>query len=87
MAVSNRQSGMSRGHLAQVLLLLGGVWLVIAPTWIGFSHQRTATHVDEWAGLALIGVSVVSWVVQWAFGLSDWAHRPPLENGEPDQSR
>ncbi len=63
------------GHIGQAVLLLGGVWLLIAPNWVGFSHQLPQSRVDHWVGAAVIVISVISFVLQWAFGLSDMVHR------------
>ncbi|PSR21636.1 MAG: hypothetical protein C7B45_09975 [Sulfobacillus acidophilus] len=62
---------MSGGHVGLALLLLAGVWLLIAPVWVGFSHHRMASRIDEWAGASVIFVSVVTFFLQWVFGLSD----------------
>lgn len=66
-----QKKGISLGHVALAILFLGGVWLLIAPTWVGFSHQVLASRIDEWAGVAVIVVSVVSFFLQWSFGLAE----------------
>lgn len=70
MAVNDNRRRFSPGHIGLMILLLGGVWLLIAPTWVGFSGQQ-ALRVDHWAGAALIIQSTVSLVVQGAFNLGD----------------
>ncbi len=70
MAVNNNRRRFSPGHIGLMILLLGGVWLLIAPTWVGFSGHQ-ALRVDHWAGAALIVISLASLVVQWAFGLKE----------------
>lgn len=67
----NHSKGFWGGHLGQGLLLLGGIWLLIAPAWVGFSYHRLASRIDEWAGVAVIVVSVTSFFLQWSFGLRD----------------
>lgn len=67
------------GHLAQGILLLAGIWLIIAPQWLGFTANVRANRIDTWAGAAVIVVSAASFFVQWAFGLRD------LVNGRPDR--
>lgn len=67
----NNRGGFPSGHITQFIALLGGVWLFIAPTWVGFFHHHKASHIDQWAGAVLIVVSVASFFLQWAFGLRD----------------
>jgi hypothetical protein len=71
MGMNSRRRSVSGGHLGLALMLLGGIWLLIAPVWVGFSHHRMASRIDEWAGAAVIFVSVVTFFLQWVFGLSD----------------
>jgi len=70
-----RRRGVVSGHIGQVVLLLGGVWLLIAPSWVGFANERVASRIDEWAGAGIIAVSCLSLVVQWALGLKDLVAR------------
>jgi hypothetical protein len=59
------------GHVTQAILLLGGIWLIIAPQWVGFPRNLTASRIDEWAGAVVIVVSAASFFWQWALGLRD----------------
>lgn len=80
----NKRRGVSGGHWTQAILLLGGIWLLIAPIWMGFSHDRLASRIDEWAGAAVIVASVASFVLQWAFGLRDLVHAHSSERSRQD---
>lgn len=64
------RSGFSAGHIGLFILLLGGVWLLIAPVWVGFQSHRLASRIDEWAGAILVVVAIVSFFLQWALGMS-----------------
>ncbi len=81
----NSSKGFFGGHLGQGLLLLGGIWLLIAPTWVGFSYHRVASRIDEWAGAAVIVVSGVSFFLQWSFGLRDLVKGTNLPRDEESQ--
>ncbi|NMP23450.1 hypothetical protein [Sulfobacillus harzensis] len=65
--------GFSPGHIGLWVLLLGGVWLLIAPSWVGFAGHRLPSRIDEWAGAALIVIVAASLVIQWAFGIGEAA--------------
>jgi putative Mn2+ efflux pump MntP len=65
--LSNR-TRFSAGHIGVILAILAGVWLIIAPTWVGFAaHKR----LDIWAGVALIIIGAATLFLQWAFGVKD----------------
>lgn len=64
------QRGFSAGHILLALLFLGGVWLLLAPTWVGFSAHRLASRTDEWAGAALMVITAATFVIHWALSLS-----------------
>lgn len=59
----------SAGHIALAILLLGGVWLLIAPVWVGFSHHTLQSRIDQWAGAAVVVASAATFFLQWAFGV------------------
>ncbi len=70
--MNNRSKRMfPAGHVGLAIMLLGGIWLLIAPAWVGFSAHRLQSRIDEWAGAAVIIASVVTFVLQWAFGLGE----------------
>ena len=60
------------GHVAIILLGLAGVWLLLAPRWVGFQAGHTMAHVDQGVGGVLILVSGVTLFLQWAFGLAEF---------------
>ena len=70
-------SSFSRGHIGLVILLLGGVWLLIAPVWIGFSGHHLASRLDQGAGVLVILAAVVGFLLQGALGVGDMVNPPP----------
>lgn len=67
MPLSNR-TRFSAGHIGVIIAILAGVWLIIAPTWVGFAaHKR----LDIWAGAAILIIGVATLFLQWAFGVKE----------------
>lgn len=67
--MNKSKGGFSAGHVAMAILLLGGIWLLIAPVWVGFQSHRVASRIDDWAGAAMVVIAAVSFLLQWALGL------------------
>lgn len=67
----------SAGWVASALLALAGVWLLIAPDWVGYQPHGAAwlaaTDNDVMVGAVLFGVSILGLFAQVAFGLRDLA--------------
>ncbi len=72
----------SGGTVCTGLLGLAGVWLVLAPFWVGYQTAGTtwlrATHNDVVVGAVLVVSSLLGLFGQVAFGLRDaalWVER------------
>ncbi|MCY0899245.1 MAG: hypothetical protein OWU33_10005 [Firmicutes bacterium] len=63
------------GHIGLLVLFLGGVWLLIAPVWVGFQSDKLASRLDQWAGAAVIVLSVATLFLEWSMSLSEAVHR------------
>ena len=64
----NNRRKFSAGHIGVIIAILAGVWLIIAPTWVGFeAHKR----LDIWAGGALLIIGIVTLFLEWAFGVKE----------------
>ena len=80
---------LSPGWWATIVLSLAGLWLLVAPTWVGFqpigAHWVAATRNDVMVGGVLLAAGVLGLFAQVAFGLRDLAeHAARL--AEPDAS-
>lgn len=69
------------GHITQALLILGGLWLLIAPQWVGFAHNLRASRIDDVAGTLVIVAGAASFVLQWAYGLRELVERHRIAKG------
>ncbi len=67
----NNRRRFSAGHIGVIVAILAGVWLIIAPTWVGFTaHKR----LDVWAGAAILIIGAATLFLQWAFGVKELVH-------------
>lgn len=73
--MNSRKGGLQLGHVGLFIVMLGGIWLLLAPTWVGFSAHRLPSRMDEVAGAALIVISAVTFLLQWIFGMTELIHR------------
>ncbi len=71
----------SVGWIGTSLLALAGVWLLVAPAWVGYqpagSHLLAATRNDLAVGATLLLVSVWGLFAQVAFAVHDMATSHP----------
>lgn len=76
----------SVGWIGTALLALAGVWLLVAPAWVGYQpaggHLLAATRNDLVVGAALLLMSVLGLFAQVAFAVHDMAQASP----ESDQA-
>ncbi len=67
----------SAGWVGTVLLTLAGVWLLLAPAWVGYQpssgHLLAATRNDLTVGAVLLLSGVLGLFAQAAFGVRDLA--------------
>lgn len=65
----------TRGFWGTVTLSLGGVWLLVAPNWVGRQAAgapwATATRNDVAVGATLLVIGFAGMFAQVAFGLRD----------------
>ncbi|MCY0878767.1 MAG: hypothetical protein OWU84_07500 [Firmicutes bacterium] len=83
--MTNRKSAWGWvGHIGLAVLFLGGVWLLIAPVWVGFQAHKVASRIDQGAGALLVVVTVAAWFLQWVLSLAEVA-RAPRPSPDPPQ--
>lgn len=72
----------SAGWWGTILLALVGVWLMVAPIWVGDQRLGASWTVATWndviVGAVLLGISVLGLFAQVAFGLRDLADHAAL---------
>lgn len=82
--MNNGRAGSWAGHAGLAALFLGGLWLTLAPVWVGFESHRLASRIDEWAGAAVMVIAVATFFLQWAFGLGALTRRQTTPDAPPE---